>query len=492
MTLGIKTTKALLLLGCMAMLPPQAMARTAREANEIKALKREIEALKQQVQALAAATAAATTAAGSQPAPSAPALAANDSPANPAPIVTAAPVTLAAAAPAPAPVPAAPAAAPAAHGKAWYEKLMLRGYTQLRVNEILSGDATAPAGVSRLRSVQDAGVTDKSNFSIRRARLVVQGDLSNRVSLYMQGDLASSISNQTSGERRDGFFQMRDAYADVYLDRKRRFKVRLGQSKVPVGWENMQSSSNRLALDRSDAIDSAVPGERDLGVVAYFTPVHVQQIWDKLSKDGQKLFGNYGAFGLGVFNGQGINRAEANNGLMKVAFATWPVELGSQVVEFGGSLMQNKLQPEVRSGGVSALAFNEKRVSLHAMLYPKPFGLQAEWTWGEAPTWDRTAGGLVDRRLNGGYVQASWRIKHTPAGQVMPFARWQTYRGAWKGSVNSPYLETDEWELGVEWQPLKELELTMTYADTRRSESDERRSGQARGKLLRGQVQWNY
>ncbi|RVU03242.1 porin [Novosphingobium umbonatum] len=492
---GIKTFKHALMMGVAALVPQQALARTSAETREIRQLKREVEELKQQMRALTEAAAAAQSRAAT-PAPAAVIANAENvtkpvvTIANAAPVAAAAPVLAAA------PAPVAAPHAPAAHGKVWYEKLMLRGYTQFRVNEILSGADTAPSGVSRLRSVQDAALSDKGNFSIRRARLVVQGDISSRVSLYMQGDLASSVSNQTSSEKREGFFQMRDAYADVYLDKHRTFKLRFGQSKVPVGWENMQSSSNRLALDRSDAIDSAVPGERDMGVVAYYTPARVQHIWDRLAKDGQKLFGNYGAFGLGLYNGQGVNRTESNNGLMKVAFVTWPVELGGafkgQVIEFGGSLMQNKIQPEIRTGGVSAIAYNEKRVSLHAMLYPKPFGLQAEWTWGQTPAWDKSVSAMVNKGLDGGYVQAMYRLPHTAVGQIMPFARWQYYRGGWKGSVNSPFLETDELELGVEWQPMKEVEFTVTYSDTKRSEADERRSGQAHGQLVRAQVQWNY
>jgi hypothetical protein len=42
------------------------------------------------------------------------------------------------------------------------------------------------------------------------------------------------------------------------------FRVRVGQSKVLFGFENMQSSQNRLTLDRNDALNSAVANERDL------------------------------------------------------------------------------------------------------------------------------------------------------------------------------------------------------------------------------------
>lgn len=464
---------------------PHVAAAAEDQSARIADLQRQVDELKAVVMALKDAQAAAPTFAAAQPQASALA-----QPAAPA-------VQLASAQPATAPATAS-AAAPEKK-KAWYEKLQLRGYTQLRLNEVIAGDKNAPAGKSRLRSVQDGGINENGNFSIRRARLVVQGDISNRVSLYMQGDLSAAVSNQTSGESRQNFFQMRDAYADVWLDKAKTLKVRLGQSKIPFGWENLQSSSNRAPLDRSDAINAPVPGERDLGVVAYYTPPKIQAIWDELTHDGQKLFGNYGALGVGVYDGQSINRAEKNGGMMTVAMATMPFRLNGlgglfdgQVAEIGASAMRNKFRPEIRAGGVSAVDYDDNHVGIHAMLYPKPFGVQAEWTWGKTPEWDRATGTIKSKDSSGGYVMAMVRVPKSPIGQIIPFARWQHYRGGWKAATNAPRLETDEYEMGVEWLPLKELELTFSYSNVSRTEADERRTGRAKGDLVRAQVQWNY
>ena len=381
--------------------------------------------------------------------------------------------------------------------KAWYEKLQLRGYTQLRMNEIVSGPKSAASTESRLRSVQDSGINENGNFSIRRARLVVQGDISDRVSLYLQGDLATAVSSQSGSEPRQHFFQMRDAYADVFLDKAKTLKVRFGQSKVPYGWENLQSSSNRVPLDRTDAINAPVPGERDLGVVVYYTPPKIQKIWDELTHEGQKLFGNYGAFALAAYNGQGTNRIERTGGLMTVAMATVPFRLdglglNGQVAEFGVSAMRNQFKPEIRSGGVSAVAYDDNHMNLHGMVYPAPFGVQAEWTFGKAPQWDPALGAIRSQRATGGYVMAMYRVPESPVGQIIPFARWQKYRGGWKSATNAPRLETDEYEAGIEWLPMKELEVTVSYSDITRNEADERRTGRAKGNVVRAQVQWNY
>ncbi len=433
----------------------------------------------------------------------------------PAPPVdgTPGPVATAAAAPNPAPAttPTAPgpvavaAATPSAivltppprRSKPWYERLSLRGYTQMRVNEIVSGDATAPAGVSRLRSIGDGNLTDRNNFSLRRVRLILQGDLNDHVSLYLQPDFATAVSNQSANERREGFGQLRDAYVDWFPLADHSLRLRFGQSKVPFGWENLQSSSSRLALDRTDGINSAVPTERDLGEVAYYTPAQVQLVWNRLAADGQKLFGNYGAFGLALYNGQGTNRTETNNSLMFVAMVTWPfaldgLGLNGQVLELGGAILRNRVQPEIRSGAVSPLSYADNRVGLHAMLYPQPIGFQAEWNWGTGPEWDEVTRSIREKPLTGGYIQAMARVKRSPLGPFMPFARWQHYRGGFKAGLNAPRLETDELELGIEFQPTPPLELTITYGHAKRREADERRSGRAQGDLVRAQLQFNY
>jgi hypothetical protein len=489
----------LLLLGALA---APASATGAREPT-IAELQRQIDELKAMVEQLKAAQRAGA------PGPAAPVATASPPSPPPPPVAPAAP-TLATVPPSPqaaGPVPVAPAAPTYEayvtlqddEGRPWHERLQLRGYTQLRINEIIAGDATAPPGLSRLRSVHDAGITDRNNFSFRRIRLVIQGDITDDVSVYLQPDFASAANNQSVGERREGFLQLRDAYADWTFGENREWKLRFGQSKVPFGWENMQSSGSRVPLDRSDAINSAVPGERDLGIAGYYTPLRVKRIWKRLTDDGQKLFGSFGAASIAAFNGQGTNRTETNNDLMLVAMATIPLELDDlgnafegQVLELGGSGMLNRFQPELRTGGVSAQSFDDNRVVVHAILYPQPFGIQTEWTWGTGPEFDPVTNSIQEKPLSGGYVMAMYRVRQSPLGPFIPFGRWQTFRGGWKAALNSPRLETDEFELGLEFQPIRPLELTLSYSHMKRREADERRTGQAEGDVLRAQLQWNY
>ncbi len=99
---------------------------------------------------------------------------------------------------------------------------------------------------------------------MRRMRIIFFGQIHKNVYFYVQPDFASSSSAD-----RLHFGQLRYAYFDIGVDPDNEFRFRIGQSKVPFGFENLQSSQNRLALDRNDALNSAVSNERDIGVFFY-------------------------------------------------------------------------------------------------------------------------------------------------------------------------------------------------------------------------------
>jgi hypothetical protein len=398
----------------------------------------------------------------------------------------------------------------------WFNKISMRGYTQLRYNQSLSGDREDRKPFDpELKSPGDSGIKDNSGFSFRRVRLVFSGDINDYVSLYLQPDFASNVSDS-----QQHFVQLRDAYADLAIDKKHEYRLRAGQSKVPFGWENLQSSQNRLALDRNDALNSAVPSERDLGLLAYWSPSDVQKLWKDLSKKGLKTSGDYGILGLGIYNGQGVNRAETNDDLYFVAHSTYPIELNflgsffkGQVLEVGADAISGKFNTTTAdmtllNGNKKLLktdidksivglqgkqGIREERVGVHAILFPQPFGLQSEWNWGEGATLNTNGKGSIEKQdLSGGYVQAMYKIDKVLRSDdsLMPYIKWQTYDGAWKGANNAPRVSVEEVEAGVEWQMMKALELTVAYSNMDRTNVSN--LGQAKGDLIRTQLQWNY
>src|SRR5215208_1891048 len=239
--------------------------------------------------------------------------------------------------------------------RAWYERLSLRGYTQVRYNRLLE---TNPDLVC---AQCDRSIGRNGGFFIRRARLVISGDVSDRLSVYIQPDLATDAAGALH------FAQLRDAYFDVVLDAARTLRVRVGQSKIPFGWENLQSSSNRLPLDRADPLNSAMPNERDLGVFAYWSPTEARKRLRILVDSGLKGTGDYGVVGVGTFNGQTANRPEANNGQHVVARVTYPFRLaGGQFVEAGVQGYDGRVvvPPSQRTAGVTGGPnFDDRRVA---------------------------------------------------------------------------------------------------------------------------------
>lgn len=393
--------------------------------------------------------------------------------------------------------------------KAWYEKYSIRGYAQIRTNETVYRDDTlAPA-----QHVGDRSVGDSQNILIRRARLILQGEVNEHVSIYLQPDFASSVPNSPDATH---FVQIRDWYADVHVDKEKRHRFRIGQSKVPYGWENMQSSSNRLPLDRNDAFNSAVKNERDLGVFYYWTPTYAQGIYKYVMDKGLKGSGNYGVLGLGVYDGQGGSFVEQNNNLHIIGRLSWPFlfesgrifELGVQAYTGKYTVLGSNIRPlGVGATGVIPMGTLEQgsrqgtrdtRVGWSAILYPQPIGLQAEWTIGRGPALNAAQTVVTEQDLHGGYITALAKVDTPRFGTMFPFVRWQYFRGGFKAERNAPYGRVNEWELGNEWQFDPGAELTVMYVWTNRTNTAAINSTgvtsyrQFVGNLIRIQFQVNY
>lgn len=392
--------------------------------------------------------------------------------------------------------------------KKWFEKYTVRGYAQFRFNSIIDEeDGSAPAMHNG-----DSSVGANQTFLIRRARLIFQGDMSERVSFYLQPDFASTPNGSVDAIQ---FTQIRDWYADIHLDKTKIHRFRVGQSKVPYGWENMQSSSNRLPLDRNDAFNSAVKNERDLGVFYYWTPEFAQETFKYIQDEGLKGSGNYGVFGVGAYAGQGGSFREQNDSLHVVTRLTLPITFSNgQIVEMGvqgytgmytvlsSAISPRGIGPAVRPLGTletgDADGIVDKRVGGTFVYYPQPFGFQAEWNVGRGPGLNDAQNAVVDRPLYGGYVQSMYRIQTDCHGEIWPFIRWNYYKGGYKSERNAPFVEIDELEVGVEWQIGKYVELVGMYTLTDRTNTRALSTAntlsyeQFEGQLARFQVQVNY
>jgi hypothetical protein len=304
------------------------------------------------------------------------------------------------------------------------------------------------------------------------------------------------------------YTQLRDCYCDVYFDTEKVHRLRIGQSKVPFGWENLQSSSNRIPLDRHDGFNSAVKNERDLGVFYYYTPEFAQDLFKYVLEKGLKGSGNYGLFGLGVYDGQGGSFREQNDDLHVVARLAVPMQLAnSQVVELGLQGYTGKytvLTSSIAPLGVGPAAapaawasgYRDERLGATLVYYPQPFGFQAEWNVGRGPVLDDAQRWVVNDSLSGGYAMLLYRHETDCWGTMFPFLRYHHFEGGYKSERNAPNSLINEWELGVEWQFNPQMELTAEYAFTDRTNTTAFSTGrsyrQFDGDIIRIQFQMNY
>ena len=386
---------------------------------------------------------------------------------------------------------------------AWYETLKIDGYTQVRQTEQLNDAAKLIGGLPADRSVDPV-----QSIVIRRARFKITGDIG-RVSLYTQFDLAASVD---SGSSRNLGMQTRDIYADIALDEDREHRIRVGVSKVPYGWVNLQSSQNRLAIERPEALNSAVEGERDQGVYYMWADKASRALFKKHNAEGFKGSGDYAVFAAGFFGGTGLNKADNNGEVHSLIRFTYPwVSASGQMYEagLGGYAGRFKVTPTaltatgaVASSGGTAPAiadarhssdgFKDRRASAHFIMFPQPWGIEAEWTTGQGPQMNDTRTFIEEGNLEGGYVQASYRYQYGEASEFIPFVRWNYYDGARKFGTNAHKMVVNDLDLGFEWQWRPEVELSMMYSLTGERTNATGNSIVKDARRLAIQLQFNY
>lgn len=383
--------------------------------------------------------------------------------------------------------------------KQWTSNIRLNGYVQNRVTTMTGGDDGVVLWPDPSVGDEESGSGRGQNFRIRRARIIFSGQVGDHLGFYIQPDFASQGSNLA---------QLRDAYGDIFIDKEKVHRIRLGQSKVPYGYENLQSSANRLALDRHDAMNSAVRDERDTGAFYYYTPQKIQDLFKEITDAGYKHTGNYGMFALGAYMGQGANQNDLNDNYHVVSRFTYPWKTDSgQIYEAGIQAYTGKF---VRSVGTYSRAnaagvigtttpvidqefrknnaagsgeFDDERLAISFRMYPQPWGLEGEWTWGTSPGLDvndgaivagRRTGKIKNQSLHGGYIQGSYFAKDVNVfgkdiGTLIPFIKWQYYDGFNKAETNAPANHVNDWEFGTEWQIAPEVELVAVYHHMKRT-----------------------
>lgn len=339
----------------------------------------------------------------------------------------------------------------------WYERIRISGYTQFRYSAGPSDSKfTIPLG-------DKTATTQPREFYFRRIRLVFQGQISERLAFFLQGAFEGDQEKQDMFNK-----EIIDAYGDYYLTKDKEHRLRFGQHRVPNSFDTYRSSTNRQELDRHESIQSGAPGERDLGIAYYWSPKIAQERYAQLAAYHNGP-GDYGVFGIMVYNGQGRNKAELNGNKHVGVRLAYPFELpNGRLLETGvmafrgvysvsgaaspGSTTSAAIcrQGLNRQGGCDT---TDERITAYIWTPPQPWGLLAEGTIGNNAKRNETTNIIEERPLIGGYVQGYYTWRYSDVGMLTPYVRYGEYYGGIKSLTGAPDGQSRTWNFGLVWEP---------------------------------------
>jgi hypothetical protein len=200
-------------------------------------------------------------------------------------------------------------------------------------------------------------------------------------------------------------------------------------------------------------------------------------LFKKHNAEGFKGSGDYAVFAAGFFGGTGLNKADNNGEVHSLVRFTYPwVAASGQMYEagLGGYAGRFKVTPTAVGGVTPTIpdarqnsdGLKDRRASAHFIMFPQPWGIEAEWTTGQGPMLNDAGTRIEECNLEGGYIQTSYRYQYGEASEFIPFLRWNYFDGARKFGTNAHKMVVNDLDIGFEWQWRPEVELSMMYSLT--------------------------
>lgn len=175
----------------------------------------------------------------------------------------------------------------------------------------------------RLQSIQGvAGAPDTFEFAVPRARIYMQGQVSDRTSYRFQVDAHGA---RMAG---DPPVQVMDAYVTLKDFPLSGYRLQVGQFQIPFGYEATEADEERLAPERSTMVEALFPNS---------------SVWDRGGMLSGTTMGGIRWSG-GIFNGSGIVSGDDDQrkilvGTVAKALRNMKVGAGAHFGRVGG---QNK------------------------------------------------------------------------------------------------------------------------------------------------------
>jgi phosphate-selective porin len=237
-------------------------------------------------------------------------------------------------------------------------RLLVSGFAQIRFTNVgaQNGDRTA------------GNVTD---FQVARFRPRLTYWLDPK---HFQAVL---LMNETTRSSAAASITARDAYLEYDNAGRMGYSLRMGQQKIPYGYETFREGDEvRPLLERARVFTTLFPDERDIGFTVANVPKNP----------------HFPILSLGVVNGDGINRIDGDK--PKSFAGNVLVPLGTHNI-VGGSVYSGTSTATIGGKLISQI---KKAYGVEHRLNSGRFSTQLEYLWGRAFGAD----------LNGGYGQVSY------------------------------------------------------------------------------------
>ncbi len=157
---------------------------------------------------------------------------------------------------------------------------------------VIAGKPIKISGYTQVRYRNDGTIND--TFDIRRARLDIKGDITERFDYRFQADFAGSSA------------KLLDATAGYKVNPS--LKLTAGQFKIPFSQENLISSPKLETINRSQVVEALVARGNDVIGNQNGRDIGLQASGGIIPKEDYNLVD----YALGLFNGSGINTSDTN------------------------------------------------------------------------------------------------------------------------------------------------------------------------------------
>lgn len=288
----------------------------------------------------------------------------------------------------------------------------------------------------------DAG-SGSSSFQAKRLRFLVDGNVSNMISVRLQLECFNGISGSLNGNGQKNI-QVMDAFATAKIAKE--FQIRAGQYYLPIGYENYDISPATLeTVDFSNVCYRMVcRNPISYNIVDYGRDLGVMLLGDLLPNTKEGF--NYISYNLSLSNGSLPCKDDNNKSKDIVAALTVrPIKY----LNFKGAYNWGEY-----AGTVNGKTYTYQPMSRYIVgaWYNDPTGLDLRAEYGHIQSKDN---GSCIIKENGAYVLAGYHV-----GEFLPIIRYDIYRDKVNNTTTNNYNRI---LLGLTYQIDKNVKLQANY-----------------------------